>query len=62
MIEASESEWAELNRRYREVFGEAIPTMELPADWPAARALIELAISKKDDSVFHRDISTGSVV
>lgn len=62
MIEATQAEWADLERRYRDVFDTNIPTMELPADWRAARELIELAIATRDDTVFVRDLPDGAVI
>lgn len=61
MIDATDDEWADLNRRYREVFGEAIPTMELPADWLIARVLIEEAIATGDDGVFERGFPSDAL-
>jgi predicted TIM-barrel fold metal-dependent hydrolase len=61
MREITKEEYDSLNAEYRAVFGDDIPTMELPADADAAIALIREAIEKRDDSVFERDLPKGAV-
>jgi len=58
----SGEEWIRLNERYRVVFGEGIPTMELPADGDAALALILRAIESRDESVFGEGVPPGALV
>jgi hypothetical protein len=52
----TEQAWFELEVRYREVFGERIPRMMLPADEDAAAALVREAIATRDESVVERGI------
>ena len=52
----TEQDWFELEVRYREVFGERIPRMMLPADEEAAAALVREAIATRDESVVERGI------
>lgn len=52
----SEQGWLNLNREYREAFGENIPHMMLPADEEMAVALVREAIAARDESVIERDI------
>lgn len=52
----TEQDWFELEVRYREVFGERIPRLMLPADEEAAAALVREAIATRDESVVERGI------
>lgn len=58
----SGDQWIDLNDRYSAVFGESIPTMELPADGDAALALIQRAIDTKNDGVFSEGIEEGALI
>lgn len=50
----TEQDWLDLNREYREVFGESIPRMMLPADEEMAATLVREAIATRDESVIER--------
>lgn len=52
----TEQDWLDLNREYREVFGESIPRMMLPADEEMAAALVREAIATRDASAIDRGI------
>lgn len=52
----TEQDWLELEQRYREVFGERIPRMMLPADEEAAAVLVREAIATRDETVIDRGI------
>lgn len=49
-------DWVELERRYREVFGESIPRTMLPADEQAAAELVRKAIAARDASIIESGI------
>ena len=55
-VTVTEQGWLDLNREYREAFGENIPRMMLPADDEMAVALVREAIATRDGSVIERDI------
>jgi len=52
----TEQGWLDLNREYREAFGENIPRMMLPADEEMAVALVREAIATRNESVIERDM------
>lgn len=52
----TEQDWVDLERRYREVFGENIPRTMLPADQRAAAELVRKAIAARDASIIERGI------
>ena len=52
----TEQGWLDLNREYREAFGENIPRMMLPADEEKAAAVVREAIAMRDASVIDRGI------
>lgn len=58
----TEQDWRDLNREYREVFGENIPRLMLPADDGMATALVLEAIATRDDSVFERGIPGDALI
>lgn len=49
-------DWVDLERRYREVFGENIPRTMLPADQRAAAESVRKAIAARDASIIERGI------
>lgn len=55
-VTVTEQDWLDLNREYREVFGESIPRMMLPADEEMAAALVREAIATRDASAIDRGI------
>lgn len=55
-VTVTEQDWLDLNQEYREVFGESIPRMMLPADEGMAAALVREAIATRDESIIDRGI------
>lgn len=58
----TELDWFDLEQRYREVFGENIPRMMLPADEETAAALVLEAIDKRDETVLDRELPGDALI